>query len=133
MAAIAIIVAVGMTALCVVSAMVLDFGLVRVDRQIDSSGADAATLAGLHGLLWAGGDGNPHPYAGVCTAVRYLKANHPRFNGITENVGWTDGLNAFDGQRLLERRVAQQGLLGRPRTRPRGRSGPRPVPTGVSP
>jgi Flp pilus assembly protein TadG len=87
---VAIIVALSMTALLVVAAMVLDFGLVRTDRQVDKSAADSATMAGLHGLN--GGDGTPHPYIGVCTAVRYLKANSERFSTVNESAGWTDGL-----------------------------------------
>ena len=73
----------------------LDFGLVRVDRQVDKSAADSATLAGLHGLNL--GDGTPHPYVGVCTAIRYLKMNHERFSGVDDNQGWTNGLNAATG------------------------------------
>jgi hypothetical protein len=93
--AVAIIVALCMTAILVIAAMVLDFGLVRIDRQIDRSSADAATLAGLHALNT--GDGTPHPYVGVCTAVRYLKTNSERFSGVDENVGWKNGLGADTG------------------------------------
>ncbi len=87
--AVAILVALALTSLMVLTAMVLDFGLARVDRQIDRSAADEATLAGLHGLNT--GDGTPHPAVGVCTAAQYLQANNDRFAGIDENVGWTDG------------------------------------------
>jgi Flp pilus assembly protein TadG len=87
--AVAIIVALCLTVLLVAAGLVVDFGLVRIDRQVDKSAADSATLAGLHGLN--GGDGNAHPYMGVCTAVRYLKENNARFAGINESVGWTDG------------------------------------------
>jgi len=90
--AVAIIVAISMTGLLIITAMVLDFGLVRVDRQIDRSAADAATLAGLHGLNT--GDGTPHPYVGVCTAVKYLQANSDRFAGISAGSGWSNGLGA---------------------------------------
>lgn len=93
--AVAIMVAFLMTSLLIIAAMVLDFGLVRIDRQIDKSAADAATLAGLHGLNM--GTGEPHPYVGVCTAVKYLKANHDRFSTINENTGWTNGLGAATG------------------------------------
>lgn len=88
--AIAIIVAASLTGLLVVVAMVLDFGLLRIDRQIDRSAADAATLAGLHGLDT--GDGIPHPYVGVCSAIRYLKANSSRFSTAAESAGWSNGV-----------------------------------------
>jgi Flp pilus assembly protein TadG len=88
--AVAIIVALSMTALLVLAALVIDFGLVRVDRQVDKSAADSATLAGLHALN--GGDGNPHPFLGVCTAIKYLQQNSDRFDSVDENTGWTDGL-----------------------------------------
>jgi Flp pilus assembly protein TadG len=93
--AIAIIVAVSMVLILVAAAMVMDFGLVRVDRQVDRSAADSATLAGLHALNT--GDGTSHPYLGVCTAVRYLKSNDQRFAAINENTGWTDGVGASTG------------------------------------
>jgi hypothetical protein len=93
--AVAIIVAISLTVLLVGVALVLDFGLVKVDRQVDKSGADAATTAGLHGLN--GGDGLPHPYAGVCSAIRYLKQNGSRFSNLPEGAGWTNGLGGAVG------------------------------------
>jgi hypothetical protein len=90
--AIAVIIALSMVLILVAAAMVMDFGLVRVDRQIDKSAADSATLAGLHALNT--GDGAAHPYVGVCTAVRYLKSNDRRFSGISDATGWTTGLDA---------------------------------------
>jgi hypothetical protein len=90
--AVAIVVAASLTGLLIITAMVLDFGLVRIDRQIDRSAADAATLAGLHGLNT--GDGTPHPYVGVCTAMKYLQANSDRFSGISSSSGWSNGLGA---------------------------------------
>lgn len=98
--AVAIIVGLSMTALLVIAGMVLDFGLIRVDRQVDRSAADSATLAGLHALNT--GDGAPHPYVGVCTAVRYLKANSERFSTIDEGNGWTDGLGSQTGSGCSE-------------------------------
>lgn len=87
---IAVVVALSLTMLMVAAAMVLDFGLVRVDRQIDKSAADAAASAGLHALN--AGDGYPHPYVGVCTALRYLQANGNRFAAMTDAAGtWTTG------------------------------------------
>ena len=94
--AIAIMMAVSLTFLLIGAAMVLDFGLVRVDRQINKSAADSATLAGLHGL-GSTGDGLSHSYLGVCTAVRYLQVNDDRFAGINESAGWTNGLDGGTG------------------------------------
>ncbi len=88
--AVALVVAFLMTTVLVVTALVLDFGLVRIDRQINRAAADAATMAGLHALN--PGDGMSHPYAGVCAAARYLKANSPRFASANESVGWKNGL-----------------------------------------
>ena len=93
--AVAILVALSLTVILVIAAMVLDFGLIRIDRQVDRSAADAATLAGLHGLNT--GDGTPHPYVGVCTAIRYLKVNTPRFSGVDESTGWTNGIGGAAG------------------------------------
>lgn len=90
--AVAIVVALSLTALLVLAALVIDFGVVRIDRQVDKSAADSATLAGLHALN--GGDGNAHPYVGVCTAVRYLKQNSERFATVDEHSHWTDGTGA---------------------------------------
>ncbi len=92
----ALLLAISITGLCIVSAMVLDFGLARVDRQIDRSAADSATLAGLHALT-SRGDGNAHSYIGVCTALHYLAVNNPRFSGVTESVGWKNGLGTATG------------------------------------
>lgn len=87
--AVALLVAATMAGILVVVALVLDFGLVRIDRQVDKSAADSAALAGAHGLNT--GDGSPHPYVGVCTALRYLKRNAARFAGFDTSTGWTNG------------------------------------------
>lgn len=73
--AVAIIVAVSMTMLLVAVAMVLDFGIVRLDRQVNKAAVDSSTSAGIQGL--DRGNGNTYSYAGVCEALRYLKANKP--------------------------------------------------------
>jgi hypothetical protein len=90
---VAIIVALLVSMLAVIAGMVLDFGLVQVDRQVDKSAADAATAAGLHGLN--AGDGHPHPFIGVCTALRFLQSNSHRFAGISDTTGsWKTGTGA---------------------------------------
>src|SRR5680860_181818 len=93
--AVAILVALTLTVLMVAAAMVLDFGLVRVDRQVNKSGADAAAVAGLQGLT--GNDNKSHPYRGVCTAIRYLQQNDPRFAAVSDTSGtWTVGNGCTD-------------------------------------
>jgi Flp pilus assembly protein TadG len=89
--AVALLMALCLTVLLVASAMVLDFGLVKVDRQVNKSAADSATSAGLYGLM--SNDGTPHPYAGICAAISYLQKNADRFSAA--NAGsWTDGNGA---------------------------------------
>lgn len=105
--AVAIIVAVSATVLLVVAAMVVDFGLVRVDRQVDKSAADAATIAGLHALN--GGDADPRPFVGVCTAIRYLSINSSRFAAMTDTSGvWTNGLGATRGNGCTDATLRSQ-------------------------
>jgi hypothetical protein len=79
--------AVGLTALLVAAGLVLDFGLVRLDRQTNKSGADAAASAGLKAL--DNGTGNTHPFKGACEALAYLKVNRPELAGLTGT--WTRG------------------------------------------
>ncbi len=105
--AIAVIVAIIATALLLVAAFVVDFGLVRVDRQIDKSAADSATLAGLHALN--GGDANPRPFVGVCTAMRYLHSNNARFADMTDLTGtWTDGAGTSTGNGCTDTTLRNQ-------------------------
>lgn len=82
--AVAIIMALSLTGLLVIVGMVLDFGLVRVDRQVDKSGADAAVMAGLQGMA-AGGGASSNPYAGICNAMNYLKQNDTRFASMASS------------------------------------------------
>ena len=91
--AVAIMVALSLTVLLVAAGMVVDFGLVRVDRQVNKSAADAATNAGLHALNT--GDAKPHPAMGVCTALRFLRENAARYAGVTSATGtWKSGTGA---------------------------------------
>ena len=59
--------------LLIVVAMVLDFGLARLDRQVNKSAADDAVAAGIQGFNK--GDGKVYSYKGVCEALEFLKAN----------------------------------------------------------
>ena len=67
----ALLVSISMVALVVAVAMVLDFGVVRQDRQMNKSSTDAAVTAGMRGLDQ--GNGKAHSYAGICQALTYLK------------------------------------------------------------
>ena len=71
--AVAILVALSMTVVLVATAMVLDFGIARVDRATNKGTTDAAVLAGLRGLV--GVDYDRKPWRGVCAALTYLGAN----------------------------------------------------------
>src|SRR5690242_5075536 len=113
--AVAIIVALCLTSLVVVGGMVLDFGLVRVDRQVTQSAADSAALAGAGALGLSGSDA-AHPYAGICAAIDYLQVNSQRFNGLTASSPsvWTDGNgtatgNGCDPASGLRQRVCRPG------------------------
>lgn len=90
------------TALClsafllVTSAMVVDLGVLRVDRQSDKAMADAAAMAGANGLVPDVNDPQIHPFAGVCQALAYLKANRSGFSTLT-NEQWSDGAGTAVG------------------------------------
>lgn len=70
--------------------MVVDLGLLRVDRQTDKSAADAASMAGIHGMVPDVNNPSFHPFAGVCQALDYLRANSSNL-GAFASEKWTDG------------------------------------------
>jgi hypothetical protein len=92
--AVAIIVALSMAGLVIVGGMVLDFGLVRLDRQTNKLAADSAAISGLEGMRHVDALGNQTgkaaPYAGVCSALEYLQANQPELASVSGTL--TDGL-----------------------------------------
>lgn len=79
--AITIMVALSMVAILVAAAMVLDFGIARLDRQQNKSVADSAVAAGMRGL--DRGDGKTHAFSGVCQALNFLRANKPELSSLT--------------------------------------------------
>ncbi len=79
--AITVMIALSMVAVLVAAAMVLDFGIARLDRQQNKAVADSAVAAGMRGLDL--GDGRMHPFAGVCQALRFLKANKPGLSSLS--------------------------------------------------
>ncbi len=87
---VAILVSVCMTAILLVVAMVIDFGIVRLDRTINKASADAAAAAGVRSL--ESGDGRARGWAGVCTALSYLRVNSPEYGDLVST--WRTGLSS---------------------------------------
>lgn len=97
--AVALLVAAALVALVVSAGMVLDFGLVRLDRQMNKSAADAAASAGLRAVDI--GDGAVHTFRGACEALTYLKANDPALaDGLAGT--WSRGNGADAGDPCAE-------------------------------
>ena len=95
--AIAVMMALFVTIICVIAAMVLDFGIIRVDRQQARAAGDEAAMAGVNGLITNLSSGNIHPFAGACDALSYLKVNHRELTALSGI--WTTGagVSAPDG------------------------------------
>ena len=89
--AVAILAAVSMTALLVVVAMVLDFGLVRVDRQKVKSLADSTAMSGI--VAGDAGTGEVYTYRAVCGALSYLKS-HDAFAALPADMCTSASLTA---------------------------------------
>lgn len=99
----AIMISLSMVLLVVSAALVLDLGMARADRQINKSVADSAAIAGTWGL--DGGDNRPRPYAGVCRALQYLKANDPKFADLSGS--WSDGNDVPKGDGCTDTSLRQ--------------------------
>ena len=82
--AVAVIVAVSMLMLTVTAALVLDFGVVRLDRQQNKLAADAAVAAGLQAA--DKGTGDFYNATAVCAAYAFLKANREQLSGLPAGV-----------------------------------------------
>lgn len=87
--AVALIVALSMTFLVVAVAMLLDFGIVRLDRQVNKSATDAAAISGIRSMEAT--LGKPMPWAGACAALAYLKVNKPELASGLANEAWRTG------------------------------------------
>jgi hypothetical protein len=85
--AVAIIVALSMSALLVVAGTVFDFGLARSDKLTNKTYTDTAAIAGIHATDV--GDSQPRPFAGACAALEYLRVNDPEVAGLTST--WKTG------------------------------------------
>ena len=81
---VAIIVALSMVMLLVVAAMVLDFGVVRVDRQRAKATADSAAMAGMRAA--DGKTGDVYSFRAVCSALSFLRVNDERMAGLPDGI-----------------------------------------------
>lgn len=90
--AVALLTAACLTALLVAAAMVLDFGLARLDRQTNKAVADSAALAGSAAMNKE--IAKPYPWAGACAAVSFAKAELSRLGNTTFTESWTTGSGA---------------------------------------
>ena len=72
-----------MAGLVVAAALVMDFGVIRIDRQANKLAADDAVMAGLR----AGDKGTTALYSeeAVCGALEFLQVNRPDFNTLPDN------------------------------------------------
>lgn len=75
------LVALLVTALFVIVALVIDMSIVRLNRQDDKSAADFAAAAGIRGL--DDGSGYVKVWKGICAARDYLVANHDELTPLT--------------------------------------------------
>ena len=75
--------------LFLLTAMTLDFGIIRVDRQQAKAAGDEAAMAGVNGLITNLSSAIIHPFAGACDALSYLKVNHRELSGLSGT--WTTG------------------------------------------
>ncbi|MGN6578153.1 MAG: TadE/TadG family type IV pilus assembly protein, partial [Nocardioides sp.] len=82
--AVAIVVALSMVMLLVAAAMVLDFGVVRVDRQRAKATADSAVMAGMRAA--DGKTGDVYSFRAVCAALSFLRANDDRMSGLPDGI-----------------------------------------------
>ena len=76
-----VIIALLITTLFVVAAVVIDLGLVRQNRQADKSATDFAAAAGIRGL--DDGSGYVNVWKGICAARDYLVANNAELTPLT--------------------------------------------------
>ena len=76
--------AVTVSALLITGGIVLDFGLVRWERQTNKSAADGAVAAGLQAA--DNGTGDVYNSSAVCGAYEFLKVSRNVFSGLPADV-----------------------------------------------
>jgi hypothetical protein len=81
--AVALMVALSITALLVAGGIVLDIGMARVDRNVNKATADNAVTAGLQAAN--GGTGDVYNSSAVCAALEFLK-KHRNLAGLPSDV-----------------------------------------------
>lgn len=91
--AVLITVALLITALFVIAALVIDLGFVRQNRQSDKSAADFAAAAGIRSL--DDGEGRIQPWKGICAARSYLLANSDELAGMLSTYENGDGSTTY--------------------------------------
>ena len=82
--AVAIMVAITVSALMITGGIVMDFGLVRWERQTNKSAADDAVMAGLQAA--DNGTGDVYNSSAVCGAYEFLRVNRRVLNGLPADV-----------------------------------------------
>jgi hypothetical protein len=87
--AVAVVVALSMTALLVVAGIVFDFGLARTDKVTNKGYTDSATAAGVRSL--DGGDGTFKPFRGACAALSYLSVADPEVASMAGSWSFGNG------------------------------------------
>lgn len=91
--AVLILVALLITALFVIAALVIDLSFVRQNRQADKSAADFAAAAGIRAL--DDGEGRIQPWKGICAARSYLLANSDELAGMVSTYANGDGSTTY--------------------------------------
>ncbi len=82
----AIVVSICAVVLLVIAALVVDLGMVRLDRTSNKLATDAAATGGMEAAL---DDGEMYPYVGACSALDYLRSNHSELADLS--VTWQTG------------------------------------------
>lgn len=91
--AVLIVVALLLTVLFLIAALVIDLSFVRQNRQADKSAADFAAAAGIRSL--DNGEGRIQPWRGICAARSYLLANSDELVGMLSTYANGDGSTAY--------------------------------------
>jgi len=91
----AIIMAISLALVMVAAGMVLDFGIIRLDRQNNKLVADDAVAAGMR--FADAGDANVYTQRAVCGALQFLRSNKPDLSGLPDSIctgSWNTSLKA---------------------------------------